>query len=243
MGGLATSLLSGSACKKPGPPEPLIKPGQFPGTPEGLTALWTEILNACLKDDRQRVHDLMVPFIMTPAELTTLLGAERAQAMGPRYEAMLGSLVNMGAIELVAHVYEKKYDDIAVTRIDTLPAAELSDPDRNVLGALVTKVPMYTVRVKKKTEAKGLRYDFFVYLNGMWRTGNLLGKYLPAVPAPPKPAEAAPDGGAPAEKSETSEPPAAAKAAGKAEAKPDAKAEAKPDAKSPDPAKVEQKTR
>jgi hypothetical protein len=39
------------------------------------------------------------------------------------------------------------------------------------------------VRVKRKSEAKGLRYDFFVYQNGFWRTGNLLGKFLLPPPA------------------------------------------------------------
>lgn len=74
----------------------------------------------------------------------------------------------------MAHVYEKKYDDVAVTRIDTVAAPELVDTDQAVKSALVQPVPFYTVRVKRKSEAKGLRYDFFVYQNGFWRTGNLL---------------------------------------------------------------------
>jgi len=190
-------LLPLSACR-PKPPEPLVKPGMYQGTQEDLHRLWTDILTACQKDDRNRVHDLMASFVMTRDELTALFGPEKAQAVWPRYQAMLVSLVNAGAVELVAHVYEKKYDDVAVNRVDTQPAAELADTDRNVQQALLAAGdkprPIYTVRVKKKTETRGLRYDFFVYLNGYWRSGNLLGKYLPAA-APPSPAP--PDASAP----------------------------------------------
>lgn len=183
-------------CKKP-PPEPLVKPGMYQSGPEELSRLWHDILAACKADDRNRVHELMRSFVMTQPQLTSLLGPTQGQALWARYQAMLGSLVNAGAVELVAHVYEKKYDDISVTRIDQLPVSEQTDTDRAVLAALINKPPIYTVRVKRKTEAKGLRYDFFVYLDGYWRSGNLLGKFLPPVPGP-KPATDAPvDAGAP----------------------------------------------
>lgn len=152
--------------------------------PEELDRLWHDVLAACKADDRVRVHELMRSFIMTQGELTSVVGPEQSGKLWARYQAMLGSLVNAGAVELVAHVFEKKYDDIAVTRIDQLPPAEQTDTDRAVLAAMSSKLPMYTVRVKRKTEAKGLRYDFFVYLNGYWRSGNLLGKFLPPQPLP-----------------------------------------------------------
>jgi hypothetical protein len=189
-------LLPLAGCPKP-VVEPAVKPGAYQNSPEELKRLWGDILYACQKDDRGRVHDLMASFIMTPAELESLLGKEQSKTLGPRYLAMLGSLVNAGAVELVAHIYEKKYDDIAVNRIDTLPDAEKTDTDRNVALALQktgAAQPFYTVRVKRRTETRGLRYDFFVYLNGYWRSGNLLGKFLP--PAPPlAPAAPPPDAG------------------------------------------------
>lgn len=178
---IAASALPG--CKRP-PPEPLVKAGMYQGTPEELDRLWHDILAACKADDRGRVHELMRSFLMTQPELATLLGPTQGAALWARYQQMMGSLVNAGAVELVAHVFEKKYDDIAVTRVDQLPSAEQADTDRAVLAAMSSKLPMYTVRVKRKTEAKGLRYDFFVYLNGYWRSGNLLGKFLPPVAKP-----------------------------------------------------------
>lgn len=186
-------MLWGAGCKRP-PPEPLVKAGMYGGTPDELSRLWFDVLAACKADDRVRVHELMGSFVMTQPELSSLIGPTQGQALWARYQAMLGSLVNAGAVELVAHVFEKKYDDISVVRVDTLPAAAQADTDRSALLAMSTRLPMYTVRVKRKAETKGLRYDFFVYLNGYWRSGNLLGKFLP--PAPPIPGAAVPDGGA-----------------------------------------------
>lgn len=188
--GLFVVLAGMLSCKRP-PPEPLVKAGMYQSSPEELERLWHDILAACKADDRNRVHELMRSFVMTQPELTSLLGPTQGSALWARYQAMLGSLVNAGAVELVAHVYEKKYDDISVTRVDQLPVAEQTETDRAVSAALLNKPPIYTVRVKRKTEAKGLRYDFFVYLGGYWRSGNLLGKFLPPVPAPrPTPPDA-----------------------------------------------------
>jgi hypothetical protein len=109
-------------------------------------------------------------------------------------------MCNVGGVELVAQVYEKKYDDVAVTEVawptappgsrSGAPLLPPSDTDLVVEKALVTPTPFYTVRIKKKSEPSGLRYDFFVYRNGFWRSGNLLGKYL--VPPPPLPGAQSP---------------------------------------------------
>lgn len=160
---------------------PLVGPGMYKNTEQDLARLWKEILLACQKDDRGRAQELMRSFVMTDAELGSLLGVAQAQALGPRYRALLASMVTVGAVELVAYVYDKKPDDIAISRVDTSDLAALSESDRKVVQALSaagTLRPIYTVRVKKKTEKGGLRYDFFVYLNGFWRSGNLLGKFL-----------------------------------------------------------------
>ena len=176
--GFAGAMSAG--CKRP--EGPLIKAGMYGDTPEELQRLWVDILTACQTDDRSQVHDLLASLIMTPAELTSLIGPAKAAELGSRYKAMMASLCNAGAVELVGAVYEKKYDDVVVSR--TAPPG-LTPTDQEVLKALVVPTPLYTVRVKKKTEASGLRYDFFVYRNGFWRSGNQLGKYLG--PPPPLP--------------------------------------------------------
>ena len=209
LGGIGVAMAA-SGCKKP-PPEPLVKAGMYQSGPDELSRLWHDILAACKADDRNRVHELMRSFVMTQPQLSSLLGPVQGQALWARYQAMLGSLVNAGAVELVAHVYEKKYDDISVTRVDQLPVIEQTDTDRAVLAALLNRPPIYTVRVKRKTESKGLRYDFFVYLDGYWRSGNLLGKFLPPVPGPKPLAEPPPDAGAAAPEAPT-HPPEPAKA-------------------------------
>lgn len=183
--------LGGLGCQ-PKRIEPVVKPGMYQNSPQELQRLWSDILRACQRDERPLVHELMASFTMTPEELATLLGPAQAQSLAARYRAMMGSLSNAGAVELVAHVYEKKYDDIAVNRMDDQPASEQSDTDRSVQKALLAPRPFYTVRVKKKTETRGLRYEFFVYLNGFWRSGNLIGKFLPPAPAPAAAPESAP---------------------------------------------------
>jgi hypothetical protein len=99
----------------------------------------------------------------------------------------MGTLVNRGAVELVAQVWDHKYD-----AIDAQP----DDEEAALRAALVEPHPLWTARVRKKTETRGLRYNAFLYLDGKWRTLNQLGKYLdeaapadgPAAPEPAAPA-------------------------------------------------------
>ena len=147
---------------------------QYPDGPAGLKQLWTDILEAAKGDERERVHDLMATTFMTDAELTRLFG-DKTPALVPRYHQLMGTLVNRGAVELVANVFDRKYDAIDVVT---------DENDAPLVAALVEPHPLYSVRVRKATEPRGLRYDGFFYLDGKWRTANQLGKFL-APPAPP----------------------------------------------------------
>ena len=174
---------------------------QYPAGPEGLKSLWTDILVAAQKDEREKVHDLMASMIMTDADLNALFGPQRGAWLKPRYLPMVSRMANIGAMELVSQIADRKYDDIEIFTT----SATSSDPaERVVFEALVEKVPVYGVRVKQKTETRGLRYDFFVYREGRWVTGNQISKYLmpPDAGAPahaplPDGARAAPAGTAP----------------------------------------------
>jgi hypothetical protein len=66
----------------------------------------------------------------------------------------------------------------------------MSDAERVMKRALLTPTPFYRVRVVRKGHPYAIRYDFFVYQHGFWRTGRELGKYLEP-PPPIVPAQAA----------------------------------------------------
>ncbi len=138
----------------------------FPDGKAGLEAFGRAVLDAARKDDRNRVHDLMATLILSPAELAMVVGAERASRHGGRYVGMMETIVNRGALELVGQVYEHKYDDVEV----------FPDEDPKTRAAILNGAVPYSLRYKKKNEDKGLRYDFFIYLGGKWKTGNKLAK-------------------------------------------------------------------
>lgn len=145
----------------------------YPDGSEGLKALFQDVLEAAKRDERERVHDLLATLIMSPADFEALFGAERSQ-LYPKYQAMMGTLANRGAVELVAQIYERKLDTIEVISVRQAEDA----PSRAVEAALKSPVAFYSVRVRRQADTKGLRYDLFFYRGGKWLTGNLLGKLL-----------------------------------------------------------------
>jgi hypothetical protein len=155
---------------------------QYPDGADGLKQFAGDLLEAARKDERDRVHDLLATTFMSDADLQALFG-DQATELAPRYHKLMETLVNRGAIELVASVYERKLDDVEVIPID--PAAKDARPeDRAVAQALKTPVQVYSLRFKKTGDTKGLRYDFFFYRGGKWLTGNQIGKSLPGYHPP-----------------------------------------------------------
>jgi hypothetical protein len=151
---------------------------QYADGADGLKALFGDVLEAARKDDRERVHDLFASLVMTDDEVVSLLG-ERGKPLLGRYHKLMETLVNRGAVELVAQVYERKYDAVEVLPIEMSgPIINATPADRAIGRALVQPVPVYAVRIKKAGDTRGMRYDFFVYRNGHWRTGNQLGQFL-----------------------------------------------------------------
>jgi hypothetical protein len=168
---LATVVLLGG-CARHSSGSSFVAP-QYPDSPAGLKQLWSDILDAAHHDERERVHDLMATTFMSDAELTRLFGPATAPLV-PRYHQLMGTLVNRGAIELVANVFDRKYDAVDIVT---------DENDAALQGALVEPHALWSVRVHKSTDTRGLRYDAFFYLDGKWRTANQLGKFVVAAPA------------------------------------------------------------
>jgi hypothetical protein len=187
---VALSLLLLAGCSKllgyaDGGPRAAEPIRQYPDGADGLKALFDDILEAAKKDDRDRVHALMATLVMSDEQLQSLFGA-RAPKLLPRYHKLMEVLVNRGAVELVAQVYERKYDSVEVLPVETTgPIINSTPADRAVARVLTHPVPLYAVRFKHGNDTRGMRYDFFFY-DGGWKTGNQLGRYLD---------EKSPDGG------------------------------------------------
>ena len=151
---------------------------QYPEGPAGLQAFFTDVLTAAKKDDRDRVHDLFESLKMSPADLRGMFG-DRATALQKPYDDMMATLINPGTVELVAIVYEKKYDVVEVGPMELTPAVgPARAEDQAITAALKEHPTLYFARLKRGTDVGGTRYAFLFYRDGKWRTGNFLGKVL-----------------------------------------------------------------
>lgn len=162
------ALLVGAGCKHSH--QPFVAP-HFADGADGLKALWSDILDSAKKDDRERVHDLLATTLLDDGEMRRLFGA-RTEPLLPRYHQLMGSLINRGAVEFVAQVYEHKYD-----AVDSFA----DDNSGNVPAALVEPHALWAARIRKATDTRGLRYDGYLYLDGRWKTVNQLGKFVEVV--------------------------------------------------------------
>jgi hypothetical protein len=177
------------APKKPPSSQPVVYPpvaaGAYADGPAGLQKFFSDVLAAARKEQPEKVISLLGSLAMTQSELGELLGSDAAAQYFPRYQAMMSELTHLGGLELVDQIQHRHFDEVLVLSVRELPAAEQTATERKVARAVPQAVPLYSVRLKRSSEPRGIRYEFFVYLGGRWRTGNLLGQLLPAEPSAP----------------------------------------------------------
>lgn len=227
---VTASVLLVGGCARHSSGSSFVAP-QYPDGAAGLKQLWSDIIDAAQHDERERVHDLMATTFMSDAELARLFGPATPPLV-PRYHQLMGTLVNRGAVEFVANVFDRRYDAVDVIA---------DENDGALAAALVEPHPLWSVRVHKASETRGLRYDAFLYLDGKWRTANQLSKFVAGAPADPA---SAPQAAKPETADTKSVDSPAAKPAGATVAKPATSTAAKPadgvPAKSADAAKPRQ---
>ena len=178
---LAVSALFVGGCGKLlGPKEATVR--AYPDGPAGLEEMWKDVLASSQRDDREQVHAIFQSLKMPRKDLDMLFGP-RAADLAVAYDDMMASVIHKGAVDIVAVIYEKKYDRVQVFPMQ-FPDATVGEArgvhaeDIALARNLVAHPPLYSVRLKKGDDALGTRYDFFFYSDGHWRTGNQIGKII-----------------------------------------------------------------
>lgn len=179
-----TASLCASGCSRimgPKPPAPIPVYGDGE---KGLTAFGNDVLKAAKAGECERIHELFSSLTMTRPELDLLFGP-RASELAPQYGEMMDTLTHLGAVDLCALVYERKYDlvEALAVPLEDFPSGPRfpQSPvyaEEALARAFVGHPRIYKLRFAKKGAEKSTTYDFFWFHDDRWRSGNLLGYLL-----------------------------------------------------------------
>ena len=160
-----------------GAPAAPAAPTVYPEGVDGLKQLWGDLLKKAGDGDADGLKAMLDKMILTDADFAALLGDEKAKEVAPKYVDKVAKLWPGEAVNLIAKVKDRKYDEVEVS--EATAAKDATGRDRKVLIALKEGTKMYSVRIKRKGEKTGTRYDSFFYVNGGWKAGtNALPKLL-----------------------------------------------------------------
>lgn len=87
-----------------------LEPGTYGSSEHELKRLWSDLLTAATRDERQRVIEMMTSMRMSQEELAMLIGPDKARRFWPRYELLTKPLSGPMPAELVASIYEHHYE-------------------------------------------------------------------------------------------------------------------------------------
>ena len=144
--------------------------------PDGLRQLWTDILTKAQAGDEAGVKAALEGMVLAEGDFAAIFKDEaKAKELAAKYAEKFAKHWPNEAKTIVSKVKERKYDEVEVNEV---AADQATGNDKKVLELLKDGVKMYTVRLKKKGEKQGLRYDSFFHVSGAWKTGLKLGRLL-----------------------------------------------------------------
>lgn len=150
------------------------KPVAAADTPDGLRQVWADVLTKAHAGDEDGVRAIIEKMIMTTEDFTAVFGEKGAELAGKYTDKYVKHWPNE-AKNIVLKVKERDYDEVDVADT-TDPSYAPNDPREEadlkaIRPALKEGTKMYRVKLKKKGEKAGLRYESFFYVNGSWKTG------------------------------------------------------------------------
>lgn len=146
---------------------------------DGLKGLWNDVLAKATAGDEAGVSAMLEKMVMTEADFAGVFPEDKAKELAPKYTEKFSKAWPKEAKNIVAKVKERAYDEVEVVEHTASKDGSGGDKsDKKVLSTLNEGTKMYIVRIKKKGEKAGLRYDSFFYVNGAWKTGLKLTKLL-----------------------------------------------------------------
>lgn len=146
---------------------------------DGLKGLWSDVLAKAQSGDEAAVRGLLEKMVMSEEDFAAVFPEDKAKEVAGRYAEKFVKAWPNEAKNLVTKVKERNYDDVEVIEhVASKDGSGGDKSDKKVLSALKEGTKMYIVRVKKKGDKTGLRYDSFFFVNGNWKTGLKLLKLL-----------------------------------------------------------------
>lgn len=150
----------------------------YPDGADGLKQLFQDILAKAQAGEEDAVKGMLEKMLMTADDFTAILG-ERGAEVATKYAEKYAKHWPNEAKNISGKVKDRGYDDVEVNEVTASPDQQTGE-DKKVVAALKEGTKMFSVRLKKKGEKSGLRYDSFFYVNGAWKTGLKLGKLVGA---------------------------------------------------------------
>ncbi len=164
----------------PDPPPATPSPAQTDGA-DGLKALFTAVLTAAQGGDEAAVRKHLEAMKMTEADFKALFAEDRAAELLKLYSESFDTVFLAEApADICRKVKERGYDEVEAYDVAGDVSKQRPD-DKKTIAALKEPAAarMFSVRLKKKGQQAGLRYDSFFFREGRWVTGLRLAMLLP----------------------------------------------------------------
>ena len=149
--------------------------------PEQLKGIWSDILAKALAGEEDAVRDQLTKMTMQEDDFIATFGDKKGPEIAARYKAKFAEHWPNEAKNILRKVKEKQSDEVEVYEItaDTVaPEDKTLEEKKRLLPLLKPGTKMYCVKIKKKGEKTGLRYDCLFFANGQWKAGLMVWKLL-----------------------------------------------------------------
>ena len=196
---------SQTACDAVAPPDREQERRQDPASPWHVHDHFKVLVTHAQAGDVKAVGAGLERYFPEREDFIELFGPTRGESMWAGYRDSIIPKVKVEAARALIKRVKAGMTTVDVERVGPMFPGRTTQGDHAMLGAMVTRRAMYTIRLRKADESLGFRLNGFVFIRGHWRAFLKSYNHLPVVEtetqtvAPPKPQTVAPstDGTAP----------------------------------------------
>ena len=184
---LIVSVVQLAGCDAVAPPDREQLRRQDPASPWHVHDHFKVVVEQAEANNLEAVSAGLQRYFPEREDFIELFGKARGEAMWTGYREVIMPTVRTEGAEVLAKRVKAGMTTVELERVGPMFPGRTTRGDHAMFQAMVTRRPMYTIRLRPAEESLGFRLNGFVFVRGKWKAFLKSYEHLPEVK--PTPAE------------------------------------------------------
>jgi len=182
---LALTCVGTVSCDAIKPPDKTAENRAKQSSPYKIVRDFKELVAAARANDRKKILRTIETYLLTAPEFDLLFGEKLGRTLWSKYRDVIAAKLRKEIVDVLISRVKAGFDQIDIIQVSTVRPKDTTRGDLAIINAMKHRPTMFSIRLRKKNEALGLRFNGFIHVKGRWRSLFKAYDFLPKEPPVP----------------------------------------------------------